>query len=153
MNILVTNNTSFPNYEAKLRPLSKSKEVDKIFLVTKKRDKFFNNLEIKNLPYFISHHNIISKFLNFVITPLIMIYLVKKLKINLILSYHIVPHAFFAYFASKITDIPYNVSQIGILVEKYIENKYTSKLFVETYNQSNGLVNNKIRSILFNQII
>ena len=75
MNIIVTNNTYYPNYEAKLKPLSKVSKVKKIFMVTKIKDSTLDKLEICKLPGILSHDNIISKLLNFIFS--------KNLKITI----------------------------------------------------------------------
>ncbi len=111
--------------EAKLIPIAESEHIKDIFVLRKAEGPKINKVQYIILPHICKY-----KFFNLLITPFLLTYHAKKRKVNLILSYHFIPHTIFAFIASIITRIPYNFSQTGLLIEKYVQNKIVGKIFI-----------------------
>ena len=95
-------------FQAKFVPLAKNEQVEKIFVLRKTKGP-----EIAKVQYIV-----LPKICNFFIfnvlfTPLILTFYAIKLKANIILTYHFVPHAFFGFFASLLTGKPHVFGQTG----------------------------------------
>jgi len=105
-------------FEAKFAPLSKTESINKIYVLRKNKAK-----EIENLEYIILPKICNLRLFYVLITPLLLAHYAKKYNAKYILAYHIIPHAFFAFIASKITGIPYIVGQTGLYVQK-LSNKF-----------------------------
>jgi glycosyltransferase involved in cell wall biosynthesis len=69
-------------------------------------------------------------FLNGILTPLYLIYYSIKLKANLILAYHFIPHGFFAYIAALVTRKQYIIGQTGLYIQKYAQKPIFGKIIV-----------------------
>jgi glycosyltransferase involved in cell wall biosynthesis len=102
-------------FEGKIIPLSRSPFVKKIIILRKIIGPPIEKVEYVLLPGICR-----IAFFNIILTPLYLINLVKKNKADLILSYHIIPHAFFACIVSYFTRVPFNVSQTGLLIQKQV---------------------------------
>lgn len=124
MKILVVALLKESQINYKIKPLSFSNEVDEIFLVRKKKGP-----EIKKVNYIVLPKICRFTFFYLSLTPVIIIYHLLNKKIDLILSYHFVPHGFFAFLASLFTRIPFIYSQIDMDIQNYTRNK-TVRFFI-----------------------
>jgi len=110
--IVVTAKMISGNFEPKFYPLIRMEEIESIHILRKSLGPELNKLHFHTLPKIVNF-----KIANIFITPIKLILLIKKIKPDFILSYHIIPHAFFAYFANKIMGIPFVVCQTGGLIQ------------------------------------
>jgi len=123
MNIIITAKMGSGTFEAKLVPLSLVNKISQIFVLRKKSGPKINKVKYIILP------NICRfKFFNMIITPILLSYYTVKTKSEIIISYHFIPHAMFASFASTISKKPYIVSQTGIYIQKYSQKKIVGKI-------------------------
>ncbi len=129
--ILVTCLMGQGTIEAKLVPLSYSKNVSKIIVLRKKIGPTIGKVEYIKLPFLCKF-----KFFNVIITPFILSYYARTKKVDLILSYHFIPHAIFAYIASIISNVPFNVSQTGLNIQKYLKINIFRKFILYILNKS-----------------
>jgi len=100
--ILIIAKSSNEVLYSKIEPLALSKETDVIYLI---RDEYYPNknekiFQVENLKY----KNKIIKFVSKLIRGVL---LIKKFKLNLILSVHLVPHGYLGFLISKLTSIPH----------------------------------------------
>lgn len=115
MKVIVTCRMGPGTFEAKLEPLIQTGRVEKVYVLRKSRFRDIQGVEYIVLPSVCRY-----KAINIVITPVLLAYYAKKLNCALILSYHIVPHAFFAFAASLFTGIPFIVAQTGLMIQKHV---------------------------------
>lgn len=115
MNIIVTCRMGPGTFEAKLEPIIRTGLVNKIYVVRKSAYKPIRGIEFILLPKLCRYG-----IANLIITPFALVYYAIKLECDLILSYHIIPHAFFAFVAGTITGTPYIVGQTGLHIQKYV---------------------------------
>ena len=73
---------------------------------------------------------------NFLFTPFILTYYTIKLKANLILTYHFVPHAFFGFFASLLSGKPHVFGQTGSECQRLSQKPILKQLFRRILKQS-----------------
>src|SRR5690625_3371966 len=118
MNIVISGMMGAGTLESKVVPLSRLKEVDKIIFVRKEKGPSIPKTEYVVLPRFCSF----SVF-NLLITPFILIWVLKKNKASLLIGYHIIPYAFFVSFAGILSRTPYIVAQTGLLIQDQFENR------------------------------
>lgn len=118
-------------FQAKFIPLSKLDQVEKIFVLRKSEGPKLDKVEYIVLPSICS-----SSIINMIITPFILTYYALKLKANMILTYHFVPHAFFGFFASIITGKPHVFAQTGgesqVLSRKPVLKQITKLILKQT---------------------
>jgi glycosyltransferase involved in cell wall biosynthesis len=95
-------------FQAKFIPLSKLEQVEKIYVLRKSIGP-----EIDKVKYIILPSICSISLINMIVTPFILTYYALKLKANMILTYHFVPHAFFGFFASIVTGKPHIFAQTG----------------------------------------
>jgi len=112
MIIICTARMGKGTFEAKFIPLSRADAVEKIYILRKSEGPKINKVEYIILPKICRF-----RLFNIFITPLLLIYYTRKLKADLILSYHVIPHAFFAWIASRLTGRPFNISQTGLEIQ------------------------------------
>ena len=117
MNIISTCQMGPGTFEAKFIPLSKINYIDNIYVLRKQKGP-----QIEKLHYIILPKICRVKWISFFITPLLLLYNTKKVKAKFIISYHIIPHAFYAYFASVLSGVPFSISQTGLFIQRYSEN-------------------------------
>ncbi len=127
MKIIATAKMAHGTFQAKFIPLSKIEEVEKIFVLRKSIGPEIDKVEYVLLPTLTNF-----SFFNLIITPILLAYYTNKYKADLILSYHVIPHAFFAFFASILTKKPFIIGQTGTLIQRISEKKLIGKgiLFV-----------------------
>lgn len=101
-------------FEAKFVPLSQVEMIDEIIIIRKEAGPPIGKIKYILLPKICK-----IKFINLILTPVFMTYYAKKFNVSLILSYHFIPHAFFAYISSCLTNIPFGISQTGLYIQKY----------------------------------
>ena len=115
-------------FQAKFIPLSRVDSINKIYVIRKNSGPPINKLHYIILPKICRF-----KLFNLIITPLYLIYYAIKNNADLILSYHLIPHAFFAYIASFITRKPFIFAQTGgysqILFQGFFLRFFISKIF------------------------
>lgn len=156
MNIIATCKMGPGTLEAKFIPLSKRTEIDIIFILRK-----HPGPEIYKVSYIVLPKVCRFKILEWILSPILLAYHAKKTKSRIIISYHIIPYAFYAFFASLLTGIPYIVAQTGLLIQKQYLNRFNRSfikivikqarfLFVPGHNSkqfwsATGIDNNKIR--------
>ncbi len=95
-------------FQAKYVPLSKVKEVEKIYIIRK-----YQGPDIDKVEYIILPKILRASVLNLLITPFLLTFYAFKKKADIVLTYHLVPHAFFGYFASLLTGKPHIFCQTG----------------------------------------
>ena len=112
-------------FQAKFIPLSKVEMVEKIYVVRKDVGPKIPKVEYLVLP------KMCRFFLfNLLLTPMILAYYTIKLKADLIIAYHLVPHAFFAWFVSLISKKTFIFGQTGGESQE-IAQKFILKHFVK----------------------
>ncbi len=99
--------------QAKLEPLSQVKEINNIFFLRKKEGP-----KIRKVHYIILPSLCNISIFNLLLTPIILTYYALKLKPSFIISYHIIPYAFFAAIASLLSRRPYFICQTGELIQQ-----------------------------------
>jgi len=131
ISVIVTCLMGQGTFEAKLIPLANSPLINRIIVLRKIIGPPINKVEYIKLPR-ICRINVF----NLLITPLLLIYHTKKNKVDLILSYHFIPHAIFAFIASFFTKVPYNVTQTGLYIERYARMKKHRSYILGILNRS-----------------
>ena len=121
----------YGTFEAKFIPLSLVSNITKIYILRKDKGPEIEKVEYINLPGICK-----LKLINFFITPLLLAYYAKNKNAKLILSYHAVPHAFFAYIASMITGIPFNISQTGLFIQKYSQKPIIGRIIKQIFKKA-----------------
>ena len=95
-------------FQAKFVPLSINNRVEKIYVLRKEKGPVIDKVEYIVLP------KICSNFVfNLLLAPLLLTFYTIKYKADIVLTYHLVPHAFFGFFASLITRKPHVFGQTG----------------------------------------
>lgn len=117
INIIVTAQMGKGTFEAKIVPLSKLDMISNIYVLRKSPGPKINKVHYLIIPK-IFHYSFFKLFI-----PIILARKAKKYHCKLILAYHFIPHAFYAYIASTISGIPFNISQTGSYIHKYFERK------------------------------
>lgn len=111
-------------FEAKFVPLSKSDYVKQIWVIRKTAGP-----EIDKVQYILVPKLFQGRILGMLARPLMLIWYTVKLRADLILAYHFIPHAFFAYFTSIITGKPYIIGQTGLFIQRdFQKNKFSAWL-------------------------
>lgn len=118
MRIISTCKMGPGTFEAKFKPLQNVEEVESVTVLRKKRLDGYTKLKFIELPK-------ITKvpLVNILITPFLLCVNALKVRADVILAYHIIPHGFFACFASKVTRKPYILGQTGIYVQRYAKHR------------------------------
>lgn len=104
-------------FEAKFIPLAMVDMVEKIYVLRKS-----NGPDIPKVQYLILPAISRFKLFSFLI-PIFLIKYTIKLKADFILSYHLIPHAFYAFIASHVSQRPFIFCQTGGYSE-ILSNKY-----------------------------
>lgn len=110
-------------FEAKFIPLSRCSFVNKIYVVRKSKGP-----DIDKLEYILIPHIFKSKFIGFFVRPLFLLYYAIKTKADIVLSYHFIPHSFFAYFVALLTRKRLIIAQTGLFIQNEVKNKIFNKL-------------------------
>lgn len=108
--------------ESKVMPLSRLNEVDKIIFVRKEEGPPLAKTEYVILPKVCS----ISIF-NLLLTPFILFWVVKKNNASLLISYHIIPYAYFVSFVGTFSRTPYVVAQTGLQIQEQFNNRIINR--------------------------
>lgn len=106
-------------FEAKFIPLSKVDIVEKIYVLRREKGPAINKVEYIILPRVCR----ISMFSLFIV-PIYLLYFSIKIRPSYLISYHIIPHAFFVFFVGTITKIPFIVTQTGGKIQQLISKKF-----------------------------
>lgn len=104
--------------QAKLEPLSSVDKISKIFFLRKEAGPIVNKVQYLVLPKICKY-----SIFNLSITPVLLIYYTIKHNARFIISYHIIPYAFFASIASFLTGRKYIVGQTGSEIERFSERR------------------------------
>lgn len=99
--------------QAKLEALNKVERVSKIYFLRK-----YPGPDIEKVEYIILPKICRYLIFNVTLTPLFLAFYAKKMNASFIISYHIIPHAYFATITSLITNIPYIVCQTGSQIQE-----------------------------------
>jgi glycosyltransferase involved in cell wall biosynthesis len=118
---------------AKFIPLSGIEIVNKIYIIRK-----YPGPEIDKVEYIVLPGICRLTIFYLLISPFILAWHTRKKQVSLILGYHIIPHAFFAWIASILTGVPYAIGQTGLYIQRY-----TNQIFIR------GIVHNLIKKSLF----
>jgi len=95
-------------FQAKYIPLSMVDRVESILVIRKSKGPSISRVKYYELP------TLCKNFLfNHLITPFILLRKARNKKTDLILSYHFVPHAYFAYIASLLSGKDFIFAQTG----------------------------------------
>lgn len=105
--------------EAKFIPLSRMDEVDRIFILRK-----FTGPQIPKVKYIILPKIFRFSIIAVLFSAFILAFYTKKVKADIILSYHFIPYAFYAFIASSITGIPFVVAQTGLRIQSVALNVF-----------------------------
>jgi len=112
MNVIVTGRMGNGTIQAKLEALNKVERISTIYFLRK-----YPGPAIKKVKYIILPRICRFAVFNVMLTPLLLSYYALKLNVSFIISYHIIPHAYFAAISSLITNKPYIVCQTGSLIQ------------------------------------
>jgi glycosyltransferase involved in cell wall biosynthesis len=99
----------------KIIPLSLANIVSEIFIIRK-----FAGPAIDKVRYFTLPALCRIKLFNLIVTPIILYFKIKKLKPDLLVSYHFIPHGFFAWLISSLTGVPFIYSQIDLDIQRLV---------------------------------
>ncbi len=131
MNIISSCQMGPGTFEAKFIPLSKVKGINKIYVLRKQKGPHIHKVQYIILPKVCK-----IPLLNIIITPILLLYYTKKYNAKLILSYHVIPHAFFAFFASRLSGVPFSISQTGLLVQQLSHKKYIGRCILHIFRKA-----------------
>lgn len=118
MNLIITAKMGNGTIQAKLEPLSLLDEVSNIYFLRK-----YSGPDIPKVKYLILPKICSYSLFNILLTPLLLVFYTLKCKAAYILSYHVIPYAFFASFASFFSRKPYFVCQTGLTIQTISNNK------------------------------
>ena len=110
-------------FEAKFIPLSKIAKINNIYVLRSSPGP-----EIPKVKYILHPKIFKYKLLKIILLPFYLAILTKRKKTSLILAYHFIPHAFYAYIASLITGRPFIIGQTGLYIQKYAKKHLLSSL-------------------------
>lgn len=118
-------------FEAKFIPLSKINYLDNIYVLRKEE-----GISIEKVKYIILPRVCKIKWIYIFVAPLLLLHYAKKYNAKIIISYHVIPHGFFAYFASRLSGIPYNISQTGMIVQRLSERGFIGSIIQHIFNRA-----------------
>jgi len=101
-------------FEAKFVPLSKLENIETIYILREYIGPEIDKVVYLVLPAFIRKVRLFKIF-----TPFYLAFYTKRFNCNLIIGYHIIPHTFFAYIASIITNVPFVCAQTGLDIQSH----------------------------------
>ncbi|MFW5982949.1 MAG: glycosyltransferase [bacterium] len=113
-------------FEAKFVPLSKCDYISQIWVLRKTPGPDIDKVEYILVPKFFH-----GKVLGLLARSLMLVWYSIKLRTDLILAYHFIPHAFFAFFASLITQKPFIIGQTGLYIQRDFSRKKMLALFIK----------------------
>lgn len=114
MRIISTCKMGPGTFEAKFIPLSKIDSVEKIYVLRDTAGPIIDKVHYIIIPSVVSK----NKSLKFIV-PFILAFYTIKYKCDLIIGYHIIPHAFYSRIASVISRTPYACAQTGLDIQKF----------------------------------
>jgi glycosyltransferase involved in cell wall biosynthesis len=118
MNLIITGKMGNGTIQAKLEPLSRIEHINTIFFLRKSQGPAIPKVRYLILPKLCK-----IPLVNIIITPFILAWYTVKTGASHIISYHIIPHAFFAALAGFLTRKPYFVCQTGLTIQSKSNNK------------------------------
>jgi glycosyltransferase involved in cell wall biosynthesis len=124
INLLITARMGYGTFEAKVKPLSLIEEVENIYVIRKEEGPIINKVTYFVLPKICNYG-----IFNLIITPFIVLLKTKKLKPDFLISYHLIPYSFFVFFAGKITNTPFIVSQTGLVIHDQVKKGILKYIF------------------------
>jgi len=131
MNIIASAQMGPGTFEAKFIPLSRLEKIENIYVLRKKAGPEINKVHYIVLPKLCRYG-----WANLIIAPVLLLFYAIKYRAGLILSYHVIPHSFFAYFASAISGIPFSISQTGLLIQRYSEKKVIGRVILHIFKKA-----------------
>ena len=132
LNIISSAEMGPGTFEAKFVPLSRNSSVDKIYVLRKSKGP-----EIDKLIYIIIPNFLKGKLLGLITRPLYLLYYSIKYRTDIILAYHIIPHAFFAYFVSILTGKKLIIAQTGLFIQNKVKNNFFHSFMKKVSNRTN----------------
>lgn len=131
MNIIASCHMSAGTFQAKFIPLSKVERIKNIYVVRREKGPEIEKVKYLLLPKICSH-----KIPYLILTPFILAYYARMYKTKIIISYHFIPHGYFAYVASVLTGIPFNISQTGLYIQRYAEKPQWGKIILKIFRKA-----------------
>lgn len=145
-------------FEAKFIPLSKLDYIEKIYVLRDKIGPAIEKVEYIKLPGYINRFIPLK-----ILIPFMLARYARRYRCNLIIGYHIIPHAFFTFFGSMLSGIPYACAQTGLHIQSQSKKKvfklllkyvFTKALFINVPGNSSkafwidfGIDPNKINTL------
>lgn len=117
MKIFVIAKLKSTQIQYKILPILNSDLVDEVIVLRK-----FDGPKNDKLKYIILPKLFKYRLLYVLLTPLLSIYYAKKMKVDLIIGYHFVPHGFNAFLTHLFTRIPFIYGQIDMDIERFCSN-------------------------------
>ena len=106
-------------FQAKYIPLSMVDNVESILVIRKSTGPSISRVKYYELPRLCK-----NVLFNHLITPFILLRKARNKKTDLILSYHFVPHAYFAYIASLLSGKDFIFAQTGGDIQEKFRNPF-----------------------------
>lgn len=132
MRVLILGMMGPGTLEAKILPISKLQQVDKIIFIRKAKGPKIQKLSYVTLPNICKY-----SIFNLIITPIIAFKVILTNRPNLIMGYHVIPYGFMVSFLGLITSTPYIVAQTGLQIqEKVKQNKIVRFILKEVFKLS-----------------
>lgn len=131
MRILVAGKMGPGTLEAKIEPLSKIERVEKIFFLRKSDGLIINKTEYIQIPKYAG-----IRIIRLITTPLLLIYFALKKRTDILISYHIIPYAFFVSFVGFITSKPFVICQTGLIIQKKSSNPFMGLLLGNIFKKA-----------------
>lgn len=118
-------------FEAKFNPLSQLEEIDSIYILRKEKGPDIDKVRYILLPG-------ICKFpvINLILTPLLLVYYSFRLKADVILAYHVIPHGIFAYLGHLFTGKPYIIGQTGLDIQTLVNRKFFGPMLLSVLKKA-----------------
>jgi glycosyltransferase involved in cell wall biosynthesis len=116
--VIITAKMGNGTIQAKLEPLSQMELIDIVYFLRKEAGPVIPKVEYILLPKSCRY-----PLIHLLITPFILSYYTILKKADLIVGYHFIPYAFFAYVASLITRRKFVVCQTGTYIQRYSNRK------------------------------
>lgn len=131
MNIISSCQMGPGTFEAKFIPLSEIDSIDNIYVLRKQ-----TGPEINKVTYILPPSWCKSKWICMFVLPILLTYHTIKTKSRLILGYHVVPHAIYAFIASRLTGVPFSISQTGLMVQHLSEKPVIGRMLLYIFRKA-----------------
>jgi len=118
-------------FEAKFIPLSKIDFIDNIYVLRKQKGP-----TIRKVSYILLPKVCRIKWISLLITPFILMYHTRIKNARIILAYHVIPHAFYAFVASLLSGVPFCISQTGLKIERLSSKWLFGRIILYIFNKA-----------------